>query len=53
VRHDLVQTVVKAYDAYENGLKFSSTNTQILNNYSYYLAEEGKDLEKAEKMIKL
>ncbi|MBP5134531.1 MAG: tetratricopeptide repeat protein [Paludibacteraceae bacterium] len=43
----------EAYDAYENGLKFSSTNTQILNNYSYYLAEEGKDLEKAEKMIKL
>ncbi len=43
----------EAFECYENGLSFSSSNTQILNNYSYELAERGEELEKAEKMVKL
>lgn len=41
-----------AFDSYENALKFNPMNAHVLNNYSYYLAEENQDLLKAEEMIK-
>ena len=41
-----------AFESYENALKFNPMNTHVLNNYSYYLAEEKQDLLKAEEMIK-
>jgi tetratricopeptide (TPR) repeat protein len=37
----------KAYEAYEKSLKHNQDNAYVLNNYSYYLSLEGKDLEKA------
>lgn len=45
-------SVQKAYDAYEECLKWNPDNNGALNNYAYYLSEEGKDLEKAERMSK-
>lgn len=40
----------EAYDAYESCLQIKPDDLMSLNNYAYYLAEEGRDLEKAEKM---
>lgn len=40
----------EAYEAYENSLKWKNDNMGTLNNYAYYLSEEGRDLSKAEKM---
>lgn len=40
----------EAYEAYENSLKWKDDNMGTLNNYAYYLSEEGRDLSKAEKM---
>lgn len=37
----------KAYSSYEKGLKINPDYTPILNNYAYYLSEEGKKLNKA------
>jgi len=39
-----------AFYFYEEALKLNDRNLGVLNNYSYYLSLEGKDLEKAEKM---
>ena len=36
--------------AYEEALTFNPDNPIVLNNYSYYLAQRGQNLEKAEKM---
>jgi tetratricopeptide (TPR) repeat protein len=36
--------------AYEEALAFNPANPIVLNNYSYYLAQRGQNLEKAEKM---
>lgn len=41
----------KAFENYENALKIDENNVVVLNNYSYYLSLERRDLEKAEKMI--
>ncbi|SMO58610.1 Tetratricopeptide repeat-containing protein [Saccharicrinis carchari] len=41
----------EAFDNYEKALKIDENNVVVLNNYSYYLSLESKDLEKAEKMI--
>lgn len=41
----------EAFDHYEKALKIDENNVVVLNNYSYYLSLESKDLEKAEKMI--
>ncbi len=41
-----------AFDNYEKALQNNPMNRHVLNNYSYYLAEEKKDLQKAEIMIK-
>ena len=38
--------------AYEKSLKLNPKDSYVLNNYAYYLALRGKDLEKAEPMAK-
>ena len=40
----------KAYETYEEALKADPDRTSVLNNYAYYLSEEGKQLRKALKM---
>ena len=40
----------KAYEAYEQALKADPDRTSVLNNYAYYLSEEGRQLRKALKM---
>ncbi|WP_439182117.1 tetratricopeptide repeat protein [Carboxylicivirga taeanensis] len=40
----------KAFAAYEQSLKIDELNIVVLNNYSYYLSLENKDLDKAERM---
>ena len=40
----------KAYEAYEEALKADPDRTSVLNNYAYYLSQEGKQLRKALKM---
>ncbi len=39
-----------AYEAYDKCLKYKSDNITCLNNYAYFLSEDGKDLQKAEQM---
>lgn len=41
-----------AFTAYENSLRFMPDNPIVLNNYAYYLEEEGGDLERAYTMSK-
>lgn len=40
----------KAFRAYDNALFFFGDNALALNNYAYFLAEEGGDLDRAEQM---
>lgn len=40
----------ETYEAYESSLKWNSDNYEVLNNYAYYLSEEGRQLAKAEQM---
>ena len=39
-----------AFQSYEKALKLNPQNLTVLNNYSYYLSLEKKDLDKAEQM---
>ena len=39
-----------AYQAYDSCLVYKPDHVSCLNNYAYFLSEEGKDLKKAEKM---
>lgn len=39
-----------AYMYYEQALEYNENNVVVLNNYSYYLSLEKKDLQKAERM---
>lgn len=39
-----------AYAAYDEALKFNEKNVVVLNNYSYFLSLEKKDLKRAERM---
>ncbi len=39
-----------AYLCYDSALVYNPSNVLVLNNYAYFLAEEGHDLEKAEQM---
>lgn len=43
----------KAYDSYEKSLKIEPSNVYVLNNYSYYLSLDKKQLEKAAEMAAL
>lgn len=40
----------QAYRAYEEALKYNEQNVVVLNNYSYFLSLEKKDLKRAERM---
>ena len=40
----------EAYDCYDSALQYKPSNILVLNNYAYFLAEEGGDLERAEQM---
>lgn len=40
----------KAYKAYEKALKINPDYVYVLNNYAYYLSEEGRNLKKAYEM---
>ena len=42
----------KAYKAYDKALKINPDYVYVLNNYAYYLSEEGKNLKKAYQMSK-
>ena len=42
----------KAYKAYDKALKVNPDYEYVLNNYAYYLSEEGKNLKKAYDMSK-
>jgi tetratricopeptide (TPR) repeat protein len=42
----------KAYKTYEKALKINPNYVYVLNNYAYYLSEEGKSLDKALDMSK-
>ena len=41
-----------AFSYYDKALNIEPENAYILNNYSYYLALQGEDIDKAEKMAK-
>lgn len=43
----------KAYESYDKCLSINPKNSFVLNNYAYYLSNEGKQLEKAKKMAAL
>jgi tetratricopeptide (TPR) repeat protein len=45
-----IKEKVTAFDYYEKALAVNPGNVLVLNNYAYYLSEEGGDLAKAEKM---
>lgn len=49
VYHRLKQ-MDKAYASYEEALKYNGENFSVLNNYSYFLSLEKRDLAKAERM---
>lgn len=40
----------EAYKAYDEALKYNDKNVLVLNNYSYFLSLEKRDLKKAERM---
>ncbi len=40
----------ESFSAYESALKYNSENSQVLNNYAYYLSLRGEDLDKAARM---
>ena len=40
----------EAYKAYDEALKYNENNAPVLNNYSYFLTLDKKDLKKAERM---
>lgn len=40
----------EAYKAYDEALKYNENNAPVLNNYSYFLILDKKDLKKAERM---
>ena len=41
------KAAAKCYEAYEKSLGIHYDNASVLNNYAYYLSEEGRDLERA------
>ena len=49
IYHQLNQ-MDQAYKAYEEALKYNEQNVVVLNNYSYFLSLEKRDLKRAERM---
>ena len=50
--HHLLGDTKSAYKAYDKALKIDPSYAPVLNNYAYYLSEEGKQLKKARSMSK-
>ena len=48
-----IRNTEKAFEAYEEALKYNDKNIVILNNYAYYLSLLKRDLPKAERMSAL
>ena len=48
-----IKETEKAFNAYEEALKYNDKNIVVLNNYAYYLSLLKKDLTKAERMSAL
>ncbi|MDD4922865.1 MAG: hypothetical protein PHS30_10370 [Bacteroidales bacterium] len=48
--YNALKDKVKAFDYYEKALVAFPGNVLVLNNYAYYLCEDGTDLAKAERM---
>lgn len=48
--HFQINEPESAYAYYDEALKYNENNIAVLNNYSYYLSLEKKDLQKAERM---
>jgi Tfp pilus assembly protein PilF len=42
----------KSFDTFKEALKIKPDDFMVLNNYAYFLAEQGQDLKEAEKMAK-
>ncbi|MDY5859103.1 MAG: hypothetical protein SPK09_07785 [Porphyromonas sp.] len=40
----------QCYEYYDKALEYNDHNSEVLNNYAYFLALEGKELERAEQM---
>ena len=51
--HHLRKDMKSCYKAYDAALVFNSRNESVLNNYSYFLSLEGKNLKKALEMTTL
>lgn len=49
----LLEDPAKAYKAYDKALKYDSKYAPVLNNYAYYLSEEGRKLKKAYAMSRI
>ena len=41
----------KSFESYEKALAIDANSVTILNNFAYYLSQENRDLDKAERMI--
>ncbi|WP_418992959.1 tetratricopeptide repeat protein [Alistipes sp.] len=48
--HKRRKAVAESYKAYDRSLCYQADNTLVLNNYAYFLAVEGRDLERALEM---
>ncbi len=48
-----IKEIDKAFNAYEEALKYNDKNIVVLNNYAYYLSLLKRDLTKAERMSAL
>lgn len=43
----------KSFEVFKEALKLNPEDAMILNNYAYYLAEQGQELKEAERMAKI
>lgn len=48
--HHMLKDDTKAFEYYEKAIEINPHNLHVLNNYSYYLSVQRRDLDKAEKM---
>lgn len=48
--YHLLGNMEKAYESYDQALKYNDKNYSVLNNYAYFLSTENRDLLKAEGM---
>ena len=44
---------LSAYRLYEEALQADGSNVMVLNNYAYFLTQQGRDLDRAEQMARL